>query len=50
MDWDITPEARERGTCSQCGKPFEERACGPTHALVAHRLQQEQAADSSEED
>jgi hypothetical protein len=20
--------------CSQCGKPFTERACGPTHAVV----------------
>lgn len=22
--------------CGQCGRPFSERACGPTHALVAH--------------
>lgn len=22
--------------CSQCGKAFEEEACGPTHALIAH--------------
>ncbi|KKN81093.1 hypothetical protein LCGC14_0323120 [marine sediment metagenome] len=22
-------------TCSQCGKPFSARACGPTHAAIA---------------
>lgn len=22
--------------CSQCGKQFKDRACGPTHALIFH--------------
>lgn len=34
----ITDEARECGTCGQCGKPFSARACGPTHALAKREL------------
>jgi len=28
-------EPRHRSTCGQCGHPFSERACGPTHAMIA---------------
>lgn len=34
----LTDEARERGTCGQCGEPFKARACGPTHALIKLEL------------
>ncbi|MEW9530711.1 hypothetical protein [Microbispora sp. NPDC049125] len=34
----ITDEARERGTCSQCGNSFSARACGPTHAVAKREL------------
>jgi hypothetical protein len=25
--------------CSQCGQEWLERACGPTHAVIAHEIQ-----------
>lgn len=28
-----------RDACSQCGQPYSERACGPTHAIIAQRQQ-----------
>lgn len=28
--------AQDGSRCSQCGQPYTERACGPTHAIVAH--------------
>lgn len=34
----ITDEARERGTCSQCGGPFGARAWGPSHSLAKRDL------------
>ncbi|WP_158088813.1 hypothetical protein [Thermoactinospora rubra] len=34
-NYKLTAEARTSGRCSQCGKPFHERACGPTHAVAA---------------
>jgi len=24
--------------CSQCGKPYHQAACGPTHAVIAHEI------------
>ena len=30
-----TPAAQKPTTCSQCGKPWAESACGPTHILLA---------------
>lgn len=27
--------------CTQCGQPYSARACGPTHALVWHQMEQE---------
>lgn len=27
-----------RPFCSQCGQDYSERACGPTHAVIAHRM------------
>lgn len=32
-DGDLYPR-----TCSQCGQRWGDRACGPTHALIAHEL------------
>lgn len=29
------------GHCSQCGRPYPARACGPTHAVVYHEMQRE---------
>lgn len=29
-------ETEQRVICSQCGEPYHERACGPTHALIWH--------------
>lgn len=29
----------ERVFCGQCGLPYDKRACGPTHALVASQVQ-----------
>lgn len=26
----------KRDRCTQCGKPWSESACGPTHAILAH--------------
>jgi len=31
----VTVKAKGAKHCSQCGKPFSARACGPTHALIA---------------
>jgi len=28
-------DPRAADWCSQCGKPYAERACGPTHAVIA---------------
>lgn len=32
--WAIWEERLLR--CSQCGQPYASRACGPTHAMIAH--------------
>ena len=29
--------------CPQCGKQYRARACGPTHAIMAHERRQEVA-------
>lgn len=41
--WEINTPVRVRPghICSQCGQAYSSRACGPTHALVWHRLEQE---------
>lgn len=26
--------------CSQCGQRFSERACGPTHAMIWHSIEE----------
>jgi hypothetical protein len=40
IDWSLI--------CTQCGQPFTDRACGPTHALLrAERAERGESADGS---
>lgn len=36
---DARNEMLERLNCTQCGHPYSDPACGPTHAMIAHEKQ-----------